>query len=193
VDARLRVRALVLAGWFAATAPCAVPAANYRLGRRFGGDFTLTDHDGRPFSLRDARGKVVLIHFGFTSCAGVCPTTMARVAAALTRLGPRAAQVLPLLISLDPQRDTPAVLRAYVQEFHPTYRALTGTPAQVQAVARQYRVPVHVHAPDANGAYVVDHGSSLYLVDASGTLADIVFFDVPEGEIARRIEALLHN
>lgn len=166
-------------------------AANYQLGKNYGGDFTLTDHEGRSFSLRDARGKVALIHFGFTSCDYTCPITMAKVAAALERLGSRAAQVQPLMISVDTQRDTPAILRSYVLNFHPAYVGLTGTQEQVEAVARQYRAPVHVHNPGHKGHYVADHGSGLYLVAKDGMLADIVFFDVPPEEIARRIEGLL--
>lgn len=168
-------------------------AANYQLGKNYGGDFTLTDHEGRSFSLRNARGKVVLIHFGFTACDYTCPVTMTKVAAALERLGSRAAQVQPLMISVDTQRDTPEVLRSYVQNFHPTYVGLTGAQEQVEAVARQYRAPVHVHKPDHKGYYVADHGSGLYLVGRDGMLADIVFFDIPPEEIARRIEDLLRR
>jgi protein SCO1/2 len=166
-------------------------ATNYRMGNLYGGDFTLTDHEGRQFSLHDARGKVVLIHFGYTSCADTCPTTMAKVAAVLDRLGPRAAQVQPLLISVDTRRDTPEVLRNYVANFHPTYLGLTGTQEQVEAVARQYRAPIHVHKPDQKGFYVADHGSVLYLVNTDGTLADLLFFNLPPEKIAIRIENLL--
>jgi protein SCO1/2 len=169
----------------------AAEAANYRLGRHYGGDFTLTDQDGRRFSLRDARGKVVLLHFGFTSCAGVCPTTMAKVAAALERLGARAARVQPILVSVDTKRDTPPILREYVRSFHPSYLALTGTQQEVEAVARQYRAPLHVHKPDQSGFYVVDHASSLYLIGADGMLADLLLFDLPVEKIAERIGGLL--
>jgi cytochrome oxidase Cu insertion factor (SCO1/SenC/PrrC family) len=166
-------------------------AANYRLG--YGGDFTLTDQDGRRFSLRDVRGKVVLLHFGFVGCGETCPTTMAKVGAALDRLGARAAQVQPLLISIDTQRDTPQVLRAYVRNFHPSYIGLTGTRREVEAVARRYRAPVFVHPPDRDGNYVADHGSALYLIDTDGVLADLLFYATPVEAIARRIENLLNR
>jgi protein SCO1/2 len=95
------------------------------------------------------------------------------------------------MISVDTQRDTPAILRSYVLNFHPAYVGLTGTQEQVEAVARQYRAPVHVHKPGHKDHYVADHGSGLYLIAKDGMLADIVFFDVPPAEIARRIEGLL--
>jgi protein SCO1/2 len=173
-------------------APAAI-AANYRLGKNYGGDFTLTDHEGKAFSLRDVRGKVVLIHFGFTSCDSTCPATMTKVSAALEKLGPRAASVQPLLISIDARRDTPAVMRDYVHKFHPTYIGLTGSQQQVEAVARQYRAPVHVHAADGHGFYVADHGSGLYLVARDGMLADIVFFEASPDDIAKRVAGLLDH
>lgn len=158
---------------------------------RFGGDFSLTDHRGQDFSLADARGKVVLLHFGFTSCADSCPTTMVKVAAVLRELGALAERVQPLLITLDVRRDTPEVLQRYVAHFHPAYLGLTGTQEAVEAVARRYRTPVHVRPPDANGFYVVDHGSSLFLIDTEGRLARTVFFDTPPERIARQVRRLL--
>lgn len=168
-----------------------VEAVNYRLGRFFGGDFTLTDQNGQPFSLHDAHGKVVLIHFGFASCADTCPTTLAKVAAAMRELGPLAERVQPLFISIDAKRDTPEVLRQYVSHFHPTYLGLTGTQEEVEAVAQQYRTPVYVHKPDDNGFYVVDHGSTLFLVDTAGMLANMVFFETSPARIAAYVKDLL--
>jgi len=188
----LRV-ALLAAAALLAVLPSTATAANYRLGKNYGGEFTLTDHEGRLFSLRDARGKVVLIHFGFTSCDSTCPAAMTKVTAALERLGPRAAQVQPLLISVDTKRDTPAVLRDYVRSFHPAYIGLTGTQQQVEAVARQYRAPVHVHAADHQGFYVADHGSGIYLVARDGMLADIVFYESSPDDLAKRISGLLDH
>jgi cytochrome oxidase Cu insertion factor (SCO1/SenC/PrrC family) len=187
-QARRRFAALLL---LSALGRAPTFAANYRLG--YGGDFTLIDQDGRRFSLRDVRGKVVLLHFGFVGCGETCPTTMAKVGAALDRLGARAAQVQPLLISIDTQRDTPQVLRAYVRNFHPSYIGLTGTQREVEAVARRYRAPVFVHPPDRDGNYVADHGSALYLIDTDGVLADLLFYATPVEAIARRIENLLNR
>ncbi|MET0166740.1 MAG: SCO family protein [Vicinamibacterales bacterium] len=195
VRSRLSLLALLAAGALLGAfqlAPAAI-AANYRLGKNYGGDFTLTDHEGKAFSLRDARGKVVLIHFGFTSCDSTCPATMTKVSAALEKLGSRAASVQPLLISVDTRRDTPAVLRDYVHKFHPAYVGLTGSKQQVEAVARQYRAPIHVHAADGDGFYVADHGSGLYLVARDGMLADLVFFEASPDVIAKRVASLLDH
>lgn len=193
-DVRLRAPCLS-AMWLAVLlvgAASPVPAlADPRGASRFGGDFALTDHHGRTFSLADARGKVVLLHFGFTSCADSCPTTMVKVAAALGELGTLAERVQPLLVTLDAKRDTPAVLRHYVAHFHPAYLGLTGTQEAVEAVAGLYRTPVHVHPPDANGSYAVDHGSGLFLIDTEGRLARTVFFDTPPERIARHVRLLL--
>jgi protein SCO1/2 len=177
----------------AVSLPPSAQAVNYRLGLQYGGDFTLTDHEGRSFSLRDARGKVVLLHFGFTACDYTCPVTMTKVTAALDRLGPRAALVQPLLVSVDARRDTPAVLRDYVAAFHPAYIGLTGSQKQVEAVARQYRAPVHLHSGRTAGVPVADHGSGLYIIARDGMLADIVFFKDSADEIARRVNELLED
>ncbi|MEZ5593493.1 MAG: SCO family protein [Gammaproteobacteria bacterium] len=91
-----------------------------------GGDFTLTDHNGQPYHLQQDQGKIILLSFGYTSCPDVCPLTLAVVTATLRQLGERAAQVRPLFISVDPQRDTPPLLKSYVEHFHPSIIGLTG-------------------------------------------------------------------
>jgi cytochrome oxidase Cu insertion factor (SCO1/SenC/PrrC family) len=188
------VHALLMgAALAAALAAPTTEAGNYRLGRLFGGDFTLTDQNGERFSLRDARGKVVVMYFGFTSCADTCPTTLAKVAIAMRALGSLSKQVQPLFISVDAKRDTPEVLRDYVAYFHPGIVGLTGTQDEVEAVAQKYRMPVYVHRPDESGFYIVDHGSKLYLVDAEGTLANILQYEVSPEEIAAEIRELLHD
>ena len=168
-------------------------AGNFRLGRFFGGDFTLTDHNGERFSLTDVRGKVVVMYFGFASCADTCPTTLAKLGMALRALGPLSKHVQPLFVSVDAKRDTPAVLRDYVTYFHPDLIGLTGTQDEVEAVARKYRMPVYVHPPDESGFYVVDHGSKLYLVDARGVLANILQYEASPEEIAAQIRDLLDD
>ncbi len=166
-------------------------AKNYHLD--FGGDFTLTDQNGQSFSLSDARGKVVMIFFGFTSCADTCPTTMIKMAAAMKKLGTLSEQVQPLFISVDAKRDTPDVLHQYASYFHPSLVALTGTQEEVEAVATQYRTPVLVRKPDENGFYVVDHGSRLFLVDREGGLANIMMFEGTAEKIAHQVRSLLEE
>lgn len=157
----------------------------------FGGDFTLTDHDGNPFALSDARGKVVLISFGFMTCADVCPTTLFKIAKALRELGPAAEQVQPLFITVDTERDTQENLRKYVKSMHPSMIALTGTQDEVEAVATQYRTPVLVREPNEDGFYVVDHGSRLFLIDVDGVLANILMFESSSENLAEKIKELL--
>lgn len=167
----------------------ATEARNYQLD--FGGDFTLTDHNSEPFSLTDVRGKIVLIFFGFASCADTCPTTLFKVADAMRQLGPLAEKIQPLLITVDAKRDTPQSLRQYVTYFHPSLIGLTGTQEEVEAVAEQYRVPVLVRKPNENGFYVVDHGSKLFIVDTEGVLANILMFEVTADQIADSVRQLL--
>lgn len=169
----------------------AASAANYHLS--YGGDFTLLDHNGQPFSLSSARGKVVVLYFGFTSCGETCPVTLAKLSAALRQLGEHARNVQPLFISVDPKRDTPQGLRQYVVNFHPSILGLTGTREQIEAVARQYRSPVHVRKANATGDYVVDHGSRLFLIDRQGSLANILLFEASPDRIAVQIRDLLDN
>lgn len=182
-------KSTLLIGIIAATILSTGVAANYHLD--FGGDFTLTDPNGQPFSLRDARGMVVIIYFGFTSCASVCPTTMARISTAMKQLGPMSQSVQPLFISVDTKRDTPEVLRQYAAYFNPSLIALTGTQEEVEAVASQYRTPVLVRKPKADGYYAVDHGSRLFLVDRDGGLANILRFEDSAEKIARHVKELL--
>jgi cytochrome c peroxidase len=104
-----------------------------------GGDFTLTDHHGKSFNLTQLRGKIVLIFFGYTHCPDVCPTELARMAQLLKQLGDDADKVQGLFISVDPERDTPAILSQYVPYFHTSLIGLTGSQDQVQAVADAYR------------------------------------------------------
>jgi len=166
---------------------------SYRALRSYGGDFTLTGHDGKPYSLHDAKGKVVLIYFGFTSCADTCPFTLAKLAAALSQLGPLAERVQILFISVDPQRDSPDLLRQYAAYFHPSILALTGQSEEIAAVAKQYRAPIYVRKPDDNGFYVVDHSSYVYVVDSDGILVNLIRFESSVDRIAQLLRDLLER
>ena len=110
-----------------------------------GGPFALTDGAGRQVTDRDFRGKYLLVYFGYTACPDACPTTLNEIADAMGRLGPDAARVQPIFVTLDPARDTPAVVRDYAAAFGPNIVGLTGTQAQVDQVASEYRVFHAVH------------------------------------------------
>ncbi|WP_448188724.1 SCO family protein [Azospirillum sp. sgz301742] len=133
-----------------------------------GGPFQLTDHTGKAVSDADYRGKHLLIYFGYTFCPDVCPTELSTMAAALDALGPTAERVQPLFITIDPERDTVAHLAEYVALFHPRLVGLTGTPEQIRAVAREYRVYA-AKAPGSGGeGYLMDHSSFIYLMGPDG-------------------------
>ncbi len=132
-----------------------------------GGAFELVDHTGRVVTQADFAGDFMLVYFGFTSCPDICPTAMQAVAEALDDLGGDATRVRPVLITVDPERDTPAVLADYVANFHPRLVGLTGTPEQVAAAARAYKV-YYAKAPSEEGDYVMDHSAILYLMGPDG-------------------------
>ncbi len=133
-------------------------------GVTLGGPFSLTDHTGRAVTERDFEGRWLLVYFGFTYCPDVCPTELGTIAAALDAMGPAGEEVTPILVTIDPARDTPAQLADYVAAFHPRMLGLTGTAEQVADAARRYRVfYARAQRPDMT-EYTMDHSSFLYLV-----------------------------
>jgi cytochrome oxidase Cu insertion factor (SCO1/SenC/PrrC family) len=156
-----------------------------------GGDFTLTDTSGRPFSLRDVRGKVVLLSFGYTYCPDVCPLTLSRVSRVMKSLGDRAQSVVPLFVSLDPKRDTPAVLQQYVRYFDPRIIGLTGDKQQLKDVAVRFGVQFAYHGDPSGDRYTLDHTASLYILDSRGRIASIVPYGLPAEHILQQVIRLL--
>jgi protein SCO1/2 len=132
-----------------------------------GGPFTLTDQNGTKRSDSEFRGKYMLVFFGYTFCPDVCPTTLAVMAAALDKMGSGADRIVPVFISVDPSRDTPEVLKAYLSAFGPRFIGLTGTEEEIAATAKAYRVYVQAHK-DQGENYTVDHSGVVYLMDKSG-------------------------
>jgi protein SCO1 len=139
-----------------------------------GGDFTLTSAAG-SVALKDLRGKVVLIYFGYTHCPDVCPTSLAAVAKAISALTPpEREKVAAFMISVDPERDTPERLRDYVSFFHPKLIGLAGTVPQTEALAAAYGAGYRRAPPRPDGGYVVDHAGGIFVVDQAGCLREIV-------------------
>lgn len=132
--------------------------------------FDLTDDLGRHVTAADYKGDVVLLYFGYTHCPDVCPTTMQMMSSVVGELGAAAKDVRILFVSVDPKRDTPAILRAYAQAFSPNAVGLTGTPAQIDAVTRRYRVAFSYGKPDKFGNYVVDHSAGVYIFGPDGRI-----------------------
>jgi protein SCO1/2 len=130
-------------------------------------DFELLDQDGVKVRDEDLRGKFQLVFFGFTACPDICPTTLTNITAVLEELGPDADGLVPLLITVDPERDTPAVLKEYLSAFDPRIRGLTGSPEQVAAALKSFRV--YAARRDLEGGdYTMDHSTFIYLMDGEG-------------------------
>ena len=136
-----------------------------------GGDFTLNSPDG-PLSLKDFRGKVVLIYFGYTFCPDVCPTSLSAMGQAFAALSPEEqAQVRGIFVSVDPERDTMEILKVYAPFFHPDIVGTTGTPEQVAEISRRYGVSYMKQKSSDGRPYSVDHTSFTYLIARDGALA----------------------
>jgi len=157
-----------------------------------GGPFTLTSPDGMSVTEQTYRGKWLLVFFGFTSCPDTCPTALLDIAAALEKLGPDADKLQPLFITVDPLRDTPAVMGNYTRAFDPRIVGLTGTPQQIAAVAQEYGV---YYAPHKSGLsaedYVMDHSTYLYLMDPEGKFVRGFDADTPGDRIAEAVRGAM--
>lgn len=139
-------------------------------GVKWGSDFHLVDPTGAPRSLADYRGKVVLLFFGYTNCPDECPTTLAKMAQAVDRLGEDGKRVQGILVTVDPVRDTPAVLAKYVAAFHPSFVGLTASEAAIAATAKDFKVFYEDQPRDDHGFYTVDHNSGIFVFDPQGRL-----------------------
>jgi protein SCO1 len=161
-------------------------------GPSVGGPFTLENSSGKTVTERDFRGKYMLVYFGYTYCPDVCPTTLNAVAAALDKLGPRAKELDPIFITVDPQRDTPDVMKQYTAAFSPALIGLTGTPDEIANVAKEYRVyyAKHQTGPGPND-YSMDHSSIIYLMGPDGRFIAPIRADASGDEMAAAIEKLV--
>ena len=146
-------------------------------------DFTLIDQQGRPFSAGDLRGHVGLVFFGFTNCMGICPATLQVLRQATRELGPDAADLRIVLISVDPARDTPAAMQAFLAPFGAGFVGLTGEPADLRRVADGFGAVYFKGMPRPADGYDVEHTSQVYLVDRDGRMRAI-FQGAGSGEIA---------
>jgi protein SCO1 len=156
-----------------ALAACSRPAEPWRLtdvsGHLPNLDFSLTDDAGAPVTGQSFAGRTTLVYFGYTHCPDVCPETMARLMQVLQRVGADADKTRIVFISVDPARDTPALLRAYVRAFDDKHAVgLTGSDRAIEQVAQRYRVAYQMEKRDPSGAYEVTHSSAVYIFDAQG-------------------------
>lgn len=187
------LRILLLAAALAVAACSAPERPQFKsadiTGADFAKDFSLTDHTGQPRRLADFRGKAVTLFFGYTQCPDVCPTSLATMAEVLRQLGPDAAKVQVLFITVDPERDTPELLAQYVPAFDPTFLGLYGDLPATAAVARDFKVLYRKVGEGAN--YTVDHSAGTYVFDPGGRLRLYVKHGESPAVIADDIRQLL--
>jgi protein SCO1/2 len=163
-------------------------------GAKIGGPFTLTDQDGKTVKDSDFAGKYRILYFGYSYCPDVCPIDLQKIAAGFARFEKqqpeRAKQIQPIFITIDPERDTPAVLKQYVSAFHPRLIGLTGTPAQIKAVADAYLVMYKAQKPAGPDpkAYLVDHSRQAYLMGKQGEPIALLPYDESPEAIAAEID-----
>ena len=157
-----------------------------------GGPFTLVDQDGRTVTSNSLKGKPTLIYFGYTYCPDVCPTSLLLMQTAIDKLGPDAAKKVNLVfITIDPERDTPKLLKDYVGNFGPSFIGLTGTPEQVAAAARAYRVYYQKVPGKDESPYLMDHSSIVYLLDRNGRFVTHFTHETKAEAIAAGVQRLL--
>jgi len=159
--------ALALAGCERAAPPHHFNAIDLT-GASYAQGFDLPDFDGKPRTLADFKGKVTVVFFGYTQCPDACPTTMAELSGILKTLGPDAAKVQVVFITVDPSRDTPALLKNYVTNFRPDFVALRGDEAQTQAVIKDFKLIVEKVPGKTPGSYTIDHTAGTYVYDPQG-------------------------
>ncbi len=136
-------------------------------GTHLGQGWQLTSADGKSYTLASFAGKAVLVFFGYTQCPDICPTTLAELSQVMKLLGDKADRLQVVMITVDPERDTPEVLKAYVTSFDPRFLGLSGTPEQIKQAASSFKA-YYAKAAAANGGYAMDHTASLYLIDPKG-------------------------
>lgn len=154
-------------------------------------NFTLIGPEGKPLSLYDFRGQAVLLYFGYTFCPDVCPATMVELAQATEMLGDEADKSQVIMVSVDPQRDTPEKLQSYVTHFDPSFIGVTGSEDEVAAVATQYGIYYEKHEGTVATGYLFDHTASVIVIDPDGYLRLVYPFGTPAEDIAGDLQQLI--
>jgi protein SCO1/2 len=193
------VKMIVAAGLLALMAACnpapdgssSVTAEPPLAGAKIGGPFTLTNQDGERTSEEQFKGQYRIIYFGYSYCPDVCPVDLANIMLGLKQAEQEnpalAAKVQPLFISVDPERDTPAVLKQYVSAFHPRLIGLTGSPEEIAAVAKKYLIVYNIRKDEQSSEYLVDHSRQAYLFGPEGEPLALLPFDGTPQQVADEI------
>ena len=163
------------------TGPAAVP---------IGGPIRLTDQDGKPFDSKSLDGKPFAVFFGFTHCPDACPTTLSEMARTEEEIGAPAKDFTTLFVTVDPERDTPPVLKEYLSNFTGNTVALSGTPEQIAQVAKDYRV-FYKKVPTSDGGYTMDHTAVLYLMGRKGEFRDVIAYSEDHERFVEKVKKLL--
>ena len=178
-------------------AGCNPPAAPFKgtdlSGVDWGGDFELTAHTGKRVRVSEYRGKVVVLFFGYTHCPDICAPTLNRLSQVMQRLGPDAAKVQVLFVTVDPKHDTPAQLAGFVPKFHESFVGLTGTEAEIAAVARDYKVAFQADTKPGTAQPLIAHFGGMMIKDATGKLRLMHKNDASAEDLAHDIRALLKS
>ncbi|MCB9419825.1 MAG: SCO family protein [Ardenticatenaceae bacterium] len=154
-------------------------------------DFTLMSSNGQRVSLDNFRGKLVVLYFGYTFCPDVCPATLVEIAGAMDILGEDARNIQTIMISVDPERDTPEQLAEYVAHFDPTFLGVTGTPEQIAEIATLYGIYYEKHEGTAASGYLIDHTATVMVVDQDGYLKLLLPFGTTAQDMADDLAYLL--
>ena len=174
-------------------AACSPEAPKFRstdiTGADFGKELALTGHDGKPRTLADFRGKVVVLFFGFTHCPDICPTTLAEAAGVMKQLGEDAARVQVLMVTVDPERDTREVLAKYIPAFNARFLGLYGDLEATQRAAKEFKI--FYEKRKAGDSYSVDHSGQSYVIDPQGRLRLLVRHDRIAQDLAEDLRTLL--
>lgn len=156
-----------------------------------GGDFTLQSADG-PVTLHDLRGNVVLLYFGYTHCPDACPTTLTQWRAAFKTLPPHTQEhVRGIFVSVDPERDSPELLKTYAHHFHPNIIGVTGTQSELRKISAEYRASYEKADIASSSEYAVNHSGYVYVIDPTGKVRDLLTFQSSADEIAASIRAAM--
>ena len=157
-----------------------------------GGPFTLVDQTGKTVTDQDFRGRYMLVFFGFTHCPDICPAELQVMSAALDALGPKADSVVPIFITLDPERDTQAAMAAYVKNFGPRFVGLTGSSEQIAAAAKAYRVAYSKFQQDKTSSdYTIDHSALVYLMGKDGEYITHFAYGTPASQMTETLRRYL--
>ena len=150
-----------------------------------GGAFTLIDHNGKTVTDANFRGRYMLVYFGYTFCPDVCPTALQTITEAMDLLGAKADKVQPVFISVDPERDTPKVLKSFMENFHPRMIGLTGSPEQVAAAAKVYRL--YFAKANDDDDYLIDHQAIFYLMGPDGKIVTYFPHGITPNTLATKV------